>query len=360
MKILDRYFVKQFIQTVLFAIAAFTVIFVVIDLMENLDDFIDQNVTTDLIIEYYVYFTPEIIRLVTPIAVFLAGLFTVSRMANQNELTSIKSSGVSLYRIMAPFLAASLVISIFSIYFGGYIVPLANKGKVNIEITHMKKGVEVLGSNIFFQDSDRRIVSIYTFDIDKATAFRLSIQEYAENDLTKMTSRIDAERMQYDSVLGEWHIYNGIERDFNSDQETASEFKMKTLRELNFKPADIKNKQLKPEEMTLSELKNFYLEQIRTGNDPTRSLIEYHSRYAFSMASFIVIFLGLPLAAQKRRGGLALQFGISLLFTFIYLGFMKISQAFGKNGVMDPILTAWFANIVFFAGGLVNLIRVQK
>jgi lipopolysaccharide export system permease protein len=360
MKILDRYFIKQFLQITLFALAAFTLIFVVIDLMENLDDFIDHNITTNMIILYYVYFIPEIIRLITPVAVFLASLFTVSRMANQNELTAVKSSGVSLYRIMVPFLVTSFLISVFSIYFGGYVVPLANKSKVKIETVYMKKDIQTLGSNIFFQDSDRRIVSIYTFDIDEATAYRISIQEFAGSDLTKMTLRIDAERMQYDSLLNEWHVYNGIKREFNDDNEKASEFQILNLKNLNFKPEDVKDKQLRPEEMTLSELKNFYKEQIRTGNDPTRTLIEYHSRFAFSMASVIVVFLGLPLASQKKRGGLALQFGISLLFTFLYLGFMKISQAFGKNGVMNPVLTSWFANIVFFAGGILNIIRIKK
>lgn len=360
MKIIDRYFIKQFMQTIVFALLAFTMIFVIIDMMENLDDFIDQSVPTFMIFEYYLYFTPEILRLMIPVAVFLACLFTVGKMTNQNELTAIKSSGVSLYRIMAPFLAAALVISLFSVFFGGYVVPLANKGKVNIELNYMRKGIVATGSNIFFQDSRTRIVNIYFFDVNNYQANRVSIQEFTSGDLTKMKMRIDVPRMVYDTTKNVWELFNGIRRTFTDAQERAEKFNRITLANLNFKPADVISKQQKPEEMTLPELKEFYENQARTGNDPTRTLIEYHSKFAFSLASFIVVFLGLPLAVTKKRGGLALQFGISLLFTFLYLGFMKISQAFGKNGVMDPILTAWFANIVFFAGAIANLIRVQK
>ena len=112
--------------------------------------------------------------------------------------------------------------------------------------------------------------------------------------------------------------------------------------------------------MTLTELREFANDQLLAGNDPTRAEIEYHSRIAFAFASFVCVLFGLPLSANKRKGGLAIQFGISLAVTFIYLVFMKVSHAFGKNGVLEPILTAWFANLVFLVFALINLIRVRK
>jgi lipopolysaccharide export system permease protein len=360
MRIIDRYFIKQFLQTLVFALGAFVVIFVVIDLMENLDDFIDHNVATQLIFEYYIYFIPEIVRLMLPVATLLSCLFTVGKMANQNELTAVKSAGVSLYRIMLPYIITGLVISVFSIYFGGYVVPLANKGKVYIEQTYMKKDVVAAGTNIFFQDSRTRIVEILYYEPQNLQANQISIQEFNKDSLTQMTLRIDAASMRYDSLKKAWTIFDGIKRTFNGNSETAEKFTQMPVNYLNFQPKDIVSKQLKPEEMTLSELKKFYKNQERTGNDPTRALIEYHSRYSFAFASVIVLFLGLPLASVKKRGGLALQFGLSLLFTFIYLGFMKISEAFGKNGVMDPLLTAWFANAVFLIAAFINLARSQK
>jgi lipopolysaccharide export system permease protein len=129
---------------------------------------------------------------------------------------------------------------------------------------------------------------------------------------------------------------------------------------LSFLPKDVITKQQKMEEMNLTELEDFINNQKRAGNDPTRALIEYYSRYSFGFASFVCVLFGLPLSANKRRGGLALQFGINLLITFVYLGFMKVSQAFGKNGVMNPLLTAWFANILFFGGAMISIFKAQK
>ncbi|MGE5805996.1 MAG: LptF/LptG family permease, partial [Ignavibacteria bacterium] len=127
MKILDRYLIKQFLMTIIFGLIAFTVIFVVIDMMENLDDFIDQNVPLGIVLHYYFVFAPEILKLMTPVGALFAALFTDRKAANLSQLTAIKASGVSLFCFMTPFLATTFAVSIFSIYFAGYLVPMANK-----------------------------------------------------------------------------------------------------------------------------------------------------------------------------------------------------------------------------------------
>jgi len=359
-KILDKYLIKQFLQSVLFGLIAFVVIFAIIDMMENLDDFIDHDVSNALIVEYYIVFIPEIIRLMLPVAVLLGSLFTVGRLSNLNELTAIKSSGVSVYRFMVPFVVTAFFISLFTIYFGGDIVPRANKRKVYIEQVHMKKNVVRAGNNIFFQDSPTRIVTIFYYDVINDQANRVSIQEYDKDDLTKMVTRIDAVKMRYDSTQSGWTLFDGTRREFGDSTETANQFKKMFLADLNFSPSDVIKKQRKPEEMTLGELDEYAEDQLRTGNDPTRISIEYHSRIAFAFTSLIIVFFGLPFSVNRRKGGMAIQFGISTLITFIYLAFMKISQAFGKNGVMDPIFTAWFANIIFAAAAVVSLIKAKK
>ena len=99
-------------------------------MMEKLDDFIDQSASMDVVFEYYFVFIPEIIRLMLPVSVLLGGLFTVGKLSTQNELTAIKSSGISFYRFIVPFLVTSFIISLFAIYFGGYVVPEANKQRI--------------------------------------------------------------------------------------------------------------------------------------------------------------------------------------------------------------------------------------
>lgn len=360
MKIIDKYLIKQFVQTIIFGLLAFTLIFVVIDMVENVDDFIDQNVSSDIVFHYYLVFSPEIIKLMTPVAVLFAALFTVGKMSNLSELTAIKASGVSLYRFMTPFLATTFFISLVSIYFAGYVVPQANETKINIERKYLNKGHTFAGSNIFFQDSKTHIISISFFDSYANQANQVSIQEFNPDNLTEMISRIDAVKMTFDSTTGNWIASNGVKRIFSNSGQAADYFDTLKIQYLNFSPADLLSKQRKPEEMNLDNLKEFIRNQERAGNNTTSTLIEYYSRFSFPLASLVCVVFGLPISANRRRGGLAVQVGISILVTFIYLVFMKISQAFGKNGALDPLLTAWFANLVFLTLGLINLPRMKQ
>ncbi len=360
MKIIDKYLIKQFLQTIFFGLIAFTLLFVVIDMMENLDDFIDQSVPFGIILHYYLVFSPDIIKLMTPVSVLFGALFTVGKVSNLSELTAIKASGISMYRFMAPFVVTTIMISILSIYFSGYIVPMANKTKLNIQLNYLKKGFVYTGGNIFFQDSPTRIVNIAFFDNAENQANRVGIQEFEKNDLTHMISRIDAAKMVYDSLSHSWIAYSGVKRTFNSKEAGAKYFSELNLDYLRFKPSDLLTKQQKPEEMNLSELGKSIESQEKAGLNATNTLIEYYSRFSFPIASLVVVLFGLPISANKRRGGLAVQVGINILITFIYLVFMQISLAFGKNGVLNPMLTAWFADLVFLAGAFVNLPRVKQ
>ena len=361
MKIIDRYLIKQFLLTIIFGLLAFTLIFVVIDMMENLDDFIDQNVQLTIILNYYLVFIPEIIKLITPVAVLFAALFTAGKAANLSEITAIKASGVSLFRFMLPFLITTIFVALLSIYFAGYVVPHANTVKVNLERKYLNRGFVFMGSNIFFKDSPTKIVNIAYFDNTQNQAHRVSIQEFDIANPTVMISRVDANTMTYDSTTRNWVVEYGAKRFFSISKESASYFNQLTISDLNFHPEDLASKQQKPEEMNLDELKKLINSQMREGTDPKSTLIEYYSRFSFSMASIVVVLFGIPLAATKRRrGGLAVQIGINILVTFVYLVFMKISQAFGKNGALDPMLTAWFANLVFLIAALINLPRIRQ
>ncbi|MEK7671575.1 MAG: LptF/LptG family permease, partial [Bacteroidota bacterium] len=72
------------------------------------------------------------------------------------------------------------------------------------------------------------------------------------------------------------------------------------------------------------------------------------------------VLFGVPFASVKRRGGIGVQLGISLLICFIYLIFMKVSQVFGYNGDINPLLTAWMANLIFLVGAAFVTLRVPK
>ena len=133
LKKIDIYIITHFIKNLLFAFLCFIVIFILVDLFENLDKFIDSKSGINTVLIYYFYFIPEIIRLISPISMLLATLFTAGRMVNYNEIIAIKNAGISLSRFILPFIYIGIIVTGFSVYFNNWLVPEANKQKFFIE-----------------------------------------------------------------------------------------------------------------------------------------------------------------------------------------------------------------------------------
>lgn len=361
MKKIDLYIIKQFVSVILFATLVFAVIFILVDLMEHLDDFIDNGMSIPLVAQYYLVFTPEILRLITPVAVLLACLFTTGRMSNNNEIIIIKGSGVDIYRILLPFLVVSAIICGLMIYFNQWIVPKANHEKFRLEKVYLQQHNEGWWKyNIFMLDSRDRIVTIGYFDDVTNIASKVSVQEFSDTNKTYLVQRFDAQSMIYDTDSSTWILRNVIERDFIGPKETFNSYPSLPLKRIAFKPLDLQQKALNPNDMDYTQLSRFIELQENSGNDVNRYKVDYYSKVSFPFAAVVVIFFGVPLAARKKRSGLALEFGISILISFVYILLIKISQVLGYDGIVSPLLTAWLANIVFFAAGLYNTAKVER
>ncbi|MEO6696021.1 MAG: LptF/LptG family permease [Ignavibacteria bacterium] len=367
MKILDVYILKQFSKNFAFGILCFLLIFILVDLFENLDKFIDKKLTTILIVQYYLYFIPEILKLITPVGMLLATLFTVSRVNTSNEMIAVNSSGISIYRFSFPILLFGMFITILSLYFNGWIVPKSNSEKLSIERTYLDKNkITGLVQNLHIQDSENMILSFGIYNESERKASNVSLQYFSEKDLSQLLTRFDIKTSKWDSSKNEWKLFYISERKFDSslteqytyiDSGYVSE--IPDIKKIYLTPSQIIKKQLKPDELLLTDLEDFIDSMEESGQSVSKAKVDYYSKISFPFANIVVILFGLSLSFGRKKSGTAIQFGISILVTFIYLGFIKVSQTFGYSGDINPILTAWLANITFLLFAVVNLLRVS-
>lgn len=367
MKILDKYILYQYIKNFLFGIISFLLIFVLVDLFENIDKFIDNKLSNYLIFLYYIYFIPEILKLIIPVGILLATLFTTSKFNTYSEMTAINSSGISIYRFALPIFIFGIFITLFSIYFNGWIVPKANASKFSIERTYLNKNkLPGFIQNFHIQDSENHIITFGNYNEKDKSGSNVSIQIFENSNISTLKYRYDSKSMNWDSVKSEWKLISVIQRNF--DSANAINFKLydtvyaSALPEVNkiyLSPSQILKKQLKPDELLLTDLKEFIDVMEEGGQNVIRSKVDYYSKISFPFANLVVILFGISLSSNKRKGGAAIQFGLSILVTFIYLGFIKVSQTFGYNGDISPLFTAWLANITFLILALVNLLRAR-
>ena len=359
MTLLDKYILKQIAITLLFSLMALCIIFVIVNLLESLDEFLDQNATFMTIIKYYIYFLPEILKLLTPVAMLISTLFSVGRLSSNNEITAMKSGGISLYRIMLPIAFFSVILSFAQLYFNGWIVPAANERKIEIEQKYLNKssgGGQIF--NLYFRDNPTRNVVMQYYDAQQKTGNKVAVEEYTSQIEPRLTRRIEADKIRWDSSKSVWKLVNGIERFYSEAAVDTRRFDSMNY-SLNLTHDQIIELKRSTDEMNYDELWNYITILKRGGKDVRKQVIEYYGNYAFPFANLIVILFGVPFASIRKKGGLAIQMGAAMVISFLYLVFTKVGQTIGYSSDINPILAGWMANIIFLIFALVNLVRTR-
>jgi lipopolysaccharide export system permease protein len=357
-KILDRYLTKKFLFNLIFSTAAFVVIFLIVDLIENVDKFIDRGASLKLVILYYIYFIPYIISLTLPVSMLLACLFSLGNMSQHNEIVAQKSSGISMYRMFLPLYIMAFIISILAGIFNEWTVPESNQRRMDIyryDIQNNPKNIGSKRNNIYLQDDTNRKVSISFFDGLKNEALRVSVQYY---DGSTLIRRIDAKKMRWNEQT--WTLYDVTERSLEDSIDIVIKHEELIMPELNFKPANLLELQKNPEEMSYTELREFIKNMREIGAEVRKWIVELHLKISYPFANFVIILFGAPIAAQKRRSGTAVGIGISLLVCFIYFLFIRTGQVLGHQGTLSPWLGAWIGNIIFGLAGLYVMFKARK
>jgi lipopolysaccharide export system permease protein len=358
--LIDRYILKKFLIILSYNLLAFIVIFIVIDLIENLDKFLSYQAALKNVFFYYIYYIPYIIILTLPISMLLSSLFTLGSMAQHNELVAIQTSGVSLYRIIFPLLLLALAISIISGFAGESLVPSSNRARLDIlrfSIQKQSRNIRLSRNNLAIQDNQNRQIYIQFYETTKQKAHKVNIITSAQDKIVK---RIDAQFMLWNTLNHYWILYNVSERILDQGQEILTHRDSLIFSDSNITPDDLLDLEILPEEMNYNELNRLVDKMLTLGADARKWLVDLYMKISYPFANFIIVVFGAPLAARKRRSGPALGFALALFISFIYFIFLRTGQVLGHKGDLDPWLAAWIGNIVFGIGAVFLLFKVKK
>lgn len=91
-----------------------------------IDDLLGKGLKVTVIIELLFYVSASLIPLALPLAILLSSIMTFGNLSENNELTALKSSGQSLYKIIRPLLVVVVIIALGTFYFANYVIPVAN------------------------------------------------------------------------------------------------------------------------------------------------------------------------------------------------------------------------------------------
>ncbi len=329
------------------------------NIIEKIDTFIDRGATVADVTLYYLFHMPYVIILTLPAAVLIGTIFTVGQCNRWHELTAMKASGLSLYRILLPLFIAAGVISTVVLLAGETVLPHTNEKTRSIydhQILKKADRREVI-SSLRYQGKRGVLYSIDNFRPDEGRMDQVTLVK--ESPSGKLVYRVDARRGEWKG--DHWLLKDGYLRYFNAqDEETTYRFGVLTSRDLEETPEDFTRRNKDPEDMTYLELSRYIDSRRRGGGDTLEDEVYLRLKLAFPFANLIIVLFGAPLATISRKGGTAANFGVSLLVFILFWGFIHISRAIGESGAVSPLLSAWMANIIFGLAGLGILIKVRK
>ena len=328
-KTLDKYIIKKFLGTYIFAILLILAIIVMFDVNEKLDNFMKAP-------------------LFSPLFTFIAVIFFTSKLADNSEIIAILSSGVSFRRLLIPYMVSAAFIAAFTFVLDAYVIPPANVKRINYQNQYVKnKGVDY-GVNIQLQVAPGEIAYMSRFDNRMKSAYNFSLERFEDKVLK---SRLTATSAVYDTLY-RWTVRNYMIRDFNGmKEEITTGSRLDTI--IPIEPRDFLIAQNDHEKMTTPELKEYIERQKARGVANIKSFeIEYERRFAMTAAAFILTLIGMSLSSRKVKGGMGINIGIGLVLSFSYILFSTVTSTFAISGYTSPRVAMWIPNMIYLIIGI--------
>ena len=216
-KILDRYILRRFLQTYAFAIAMITVVLVVFDYAERVDDFTELKAPFSAIIfDYYLNFVPDFINQYSGLFTFIAVIFFTSKMAYQTEIIAMLSGGMSFMRLMWPYFLGALVITLLSLALNLWVIPVSQISCVEFEQKYFKSNQTVqYDRHIYRQIEPGEFVYVRGFNRSNRASY-MALERY---EGTSIAESLEASDVTVDPETGRWHAQRYILRHITPDGE---------------------------------------------------------------------------------------------------------------------------------------------
>ena len=355
-KKLDVYIFRKFMTTFFVALLLIIGIVIIFDISEKIDKFVSHEAPLKAIIfDYYINFIPYFINMFSPLFVFITVIFFTSKMAADSEIIAILSCGISFHRMMVPYLVAASLIAGLSLCLNLFVIPDANKTRIEFEGKYIKNKTTSVGRNVHYQIAPGEFVYAESFSSWNNTAYKFTLEKIEDN---KIVSKLSAETAVYDTLSGKWRLKKYFLRTFNEDLTDNIKSGKQIDTTLALTVNDFYRTEKTVETMNYRKLEELIATQKMRGDaDVKYALIEKHTRFALPFSAFILTIMGVALSSKKRRGGIGWNIGIGIALAFTYILFLRFSQMFVYTGVMPPGLALWVPNIlyVFIAGFLYKI-----
>jgi len=357
-KLIDWYIIKKYLGTFFFTLIIFTVVIVIFDVSEKLDDFLKHEAPlSKILFNYYAGFIPFYLNFLSPLINFIAVIFFTAKMADQTEIVPILSGGVSFKRFLWPYFIASFIIVSITFIFNIFIIPETNQLMTDFENVYVNPKSDNTKMYTHMQIDKESYVYIENFDNTRKVGYKFNLEKFSGDSLKE---KLVADRISWDSLKHKWTIENFSVRNIDGLKETMS-YGLKKDTTLDMNPADFEIYDNIYQAMNMKELnERIRKESIRGTGVMTNLELEKYKRFVYPLSAFVLTLMGVSLSSRKVRGGIGLPLGIGIFLSFAYILFIQFANMFSLKGGLPPIIAVFIPNLIFGALGLYLLAKAPK
>lgn len=344
-KLIDWYIIKKYLGTFVFTMVIFTVVIVIFDISEKLDDFLRHEAPlSKIIFQYYAGLIPFYLNSLSPLINFIAVIFFTAKMADQTEIVPILSGGVSFNRFLWPYFVSSFLIFLITLIFNLFIIPETNRLKVNFENIYINPKEDNSRMHTHMRLDKNTYIYIENFDNTEKVGHKFSLEKF-KGDL--LLEKLVADKITWDSLKRNWKVENYSIRTINGLKEKMTSGTIK-YEKFDMRPSDFELYDNLFEAMSLNELnKRLEKEKIRGTGVLVNLELEKYKRFVYPLSAFVLTFMGVSLSSRKVRGGIGLPLGIGIFLSFAYIIFIQFSNMFALKGGLPPLIAVFIPNIIF-------------
>lgn len=358
--LLGAYVSRAFLGYTALLLAVFVLLVVIFTLFELMGNILQNHVPASVVGEYLLYFTPQMLYLMIPVAILVGVLVAFGLLSKSNEITAVKACGVSVYRLLWPVLLAAGCLCGLQFVLGATWLPAFNqrqdalhdriKGQPAQTYHHAgRQWVFGRGHDIyyfsFYDPQERALDGVTVFQLD-AAHFRLA-------------RRIFARQARWDADARTWVFTQGWSRSFDAQGQTSFErFLVANFPGLSETPSYFATDTRQGTQMSYTELRRYVAALRASGYNVSRLSITLAQKIAYPLTTVIMALLAFPFALSVGRKGTVAGISVGIAVAIAYWTTSSLLQALGNLNQLPPAVAAWTPDAMFLGLGVYLLLRV--
>ncbi len=363
MRILRSYVLSEFLTPLAVSLCVLTFVMLLGNLVKIADLVINKGVDMLSVGKLFLLMMPALLTYTIPISTLTATLLSMGRFSSDNEIVTLRASGINIFRVVLPVLVIGLIVSLTLVICNDRIIPYAHFAlrKTLVDVA-TKNPAAALEPGVFINSFDKYILFIYSIEKDNKLN---NIRIYEPQGENKPPLVIIAKRGEFLSDP-EKNIIRLKLIDGTADEPDPS--KPNSFYKLNFKvyfmtlnmnQAQEKERiEKKPKDMTIAELEREAVKLKKQKIDPTPLITEVHKKISLAFSPLIFILIGLPTAVITHRREKSINLGMAFIVVGIYYLFLLGAEALSRQGILPPSLALWIPNMVFGSLGIILTYRL--